>query len=669
MLKRMNIATRACIIITSILLVGFTILWCIVNDKTTNLIQKKIENQMTDSVESRARIISDYVQSAEEFMVAYSKSSEIRNLLLDPENEELQAIAQKYTVEFANVKGVFEGLYVSKPDTVVLAHTSESVVGVQVRKDESLKEFEDSVLSKKELTNLGIIKSPASGNMCISMYYPVYDGEKCLGFVGAAVFSDQMMATLDALVLPGFEESEYVFLNAKTGEYLYNKDEDLLCTVTEEKAYLDILNKVKKEPDSLVDIMEYVDDKGENQVVVYRYIPEREWVFVIKDKRDNIYKDLKGIQNAVSRTCVCISIVIILMLIVTLTALGNKLGKIKNSIKKLGDMDLSSDETIASYTKRGDEVGIICSELEKTCNNLHMYIGEVNAQLSSMANGDFSIGNNMEFAGDFSALKESLQMIQRALSSSFRDLHIITQELVLGSKSVDDTANQLAKAATNASALVEDMDAHVVEISDQLETSNSYAMNAKLQAQEATKLVESSCDKMKELSQALKDIDKSAKDIEVVSNNLEEIAKQTNILALNAMVEASRAGEAGRGFNVVANEIRALAEQSGNASMAAFELISQAITSVEAGLRVGEETSAYLERVVEQTNTIDHSIEQIAEASVSQNTMLSGIQAHLRNMSETVDVTAAMAQQSAAASSQLDGQINSLKENINKFKF
>ena len=137
---------------------------------------------------------------------------------------------------------------------------------------------------------------------------------------------------------------------------------------------------------------------------------------------------------------------------------------------------------------------------------------------------------------------------------------------------------------------------------------------------------------------------------------------------MNALVEASRAGDVGRGFSVVADEIRTLAEQSGEAASNAYDLINKTILSVEEGIRIGEETSAYLEQVVNQTNKIDSAVSRIAESTAAQNDKLQSINDRLDEISESVEVTAAMAEQSAAASIELDDQINSLRDNVNQYR-
>lgn len=82
MLRNMKIATKISIIVTLVLLIGFFGLWKTIDEKTSHLVNQTITNQMTDAVESRAAIINNYVQSAEEYLMAFAQSDEVRNILL-----------------------------------------------------------------------------------------------------------------------------------------------------------------------------------------------------------------------------------------------------------------------------------------------------------------------------------------------------------------------------------------------------------------------------------------------------------------------------------------------------------------------------------------------------------------------------------------------------------
>lgn len=170
-----KLATRIGIITTVITLAGMLLLWRTVSDRVSEIVKNDITNQMTDAVESRAAIINDYVASAEEYMTAFAIGKEVHDLLMDPEDQELLASVQKYTEDFAAVKGIFEGLYIATPETYVLTHTSQQAIGITTRSGESLELFRNTILAQEQLTNSGIMKSPGTGSMILSMYYPIFE--------------------------------------------------------------------------------------------------------------------------------------------------------------------------------------------------------------------------------------------------------------------------------------------------------------------------------------------------------------------------------------------------------------------------------------------------------------------------------------------------------------
>ena len=217
LLVNKKLATRIGIITTGITLLGMLLLWIIVSTNAASVVKNDITNQMTDAVEARAAMIDEYVTSVEEYMTAFALGGEVHELLKSPEDPALLQKAQQYTEDFAAVKGVFEGLYIATPATRVLTHTSKGAIGITTRTGDSLETFRKTILSQRGLTNLGIMKSPGTGSMILSMYYPIFEGEQCIGYVGAGVYASHLMDALLNLDIKGLPDSEYVFLNVDTG--------------------------------------------------------------------------------------------------------------------------------------------------------------------------------------------------------------------------------------------------------------------------------------------------------------------------------------------------------------------------------------------------------------------------------------------------------------------
>ena len=244
-LANKRLATRIGIITSAITLAGMIFLWVFMSTNAASTVRGHITNQMTDAVESRAAIINEYVVSAERYTTAFALGSEVHELLKNPEDPVLLRQAQKYTEDFAAVKGVFEGLYIATPDTHVLTHTSQGAIGMTTRTGDSLKSFQETILAERQLTNLGIMKSPGTGSLILSMYYPIFEGQKCIGYVGAGVYASHLMDSLLNLNIEGLPTSEYVFLNVEDGVYLYHEDEALLNTQTTDPGYQEIIRRIQ----------------------------------------------------------------------------------------------------------------------------------------------------------------------------------------------------------------------------------------------------------------------------------------------------------------------------------------------------------------------------------------------------------------------------------------
>ena len=384
-LKKQKLATQISLLTSVITVAGLLLLWSIVAFNTSATVKANITNQMTDAVKARASIINDYVASAEEYMTAFALGNEVRDLLHDPENPALLNQAQKYTEDFAAAKGTFEGLYIATPETHVRTHTSKSAVGMVTRQGDSLETFRQTILAQPKLTNLGIMKSPGTGAMILSMYYPVFEDGVCIGYVGAGVFASTLMDSLLELEIHGLPNSEYVFINAETGVYLYHEDEELLNTETNDPGYLEIMRRVQSGKSDQPGTYTYRDENGVEQFVVYQYLAERNWIFMIRDNTAEVYHTLAVTRLTVGLVCAAVTALIILCLILMMRRVGRNLVTVENAISKLGRMELAADQELDSLYGREDEIGIIAKTTHALCERLRLTIDDIGRILGEMA--------------------------------------------------------------------------------------------------------------------------------------------------------------------------------------------------------------------------------------------------------------------------------------------
>ncbi len=665
-----KLATRISIITTVITFTGMVLLWFVVSSRVASMVEVNITNQMIDAVESRASIINDYVASAEEYMTAFALGSEVRDVLENPDDAAVLQKAQKYTEDFAAVKGIFEGLYIGTPDTYVLTHTSQGAIGITTRKGESLDEFRNTILSVPELTNLGIMKSPGTGSMILSMYYPLFDGQKCLGFVGAGVYASRLMDVLLDLNIEGLPHTEYVFLNVENGMYLYHEDETMLNTETSDNGYLEILRRIREEGSTQTGTYSYQDENGVDQLVVYKYLKDRNWVFMVRDNVDEVYGEVTDVRVTVGILCAVVEAVIMLVTLLILHREGRELMAMENAIGRLGNLELSADRELESFYGRKDEIGMIALTIHNLCDCLRKTIDDIGRILGEMADGNIAVDvtmNESYYIGDFRVLSESLKSIRTNLTDVMREISQIANQVDSGANQVSAGAQALSQGTSQQKVSINGLVSNITDITAQIQNSSIRCGNASDLVDRAAGYASEADIKIEQLVTATRNIDQSSTQIISIIKTIEDIAFQTNILALNASVEAAHAGEAGKGFAVVSDEVRNLAAKSTEAAHNTSSLISRSIQDVKTGTESTDLVLSAMQVIDECIQSIKAQMDEIAFASTQQSEMITSVENRIKEVSKVIETNSDAAEESAAISNELSGQARTLNQLIGRF--
>ncbi len=671
LLSNQKLATRISIITSAITCLGMLLLWFIVSSRVSSMVENNITNQMIDAVESRASIINDYVASAEEYMTAFALGSEVRDLLADPENPALLQKGQKYTEDFASIKGIFEGLYIGTPSTYILTHTSQGAIGMTTRTGDSLDEFRDTILAKPELTNLGIMKSPGTGSMIISMYYPIFEGQNCIGYVGSGVYASRLMDALLNLDIEGLPNSEYVFLNVENGTYLYHEDEELLNTETTDKGCQEILKQIRSNGSTQAGTYSYRDENGVKQLVVYKYLKDRNWVFMVRDNAAEVYGKVSAVRITVGILCALVEAVIMLATLLILHREGKELMVMEGAISRLGNLELSADRDLEPFYGRTDEIGMIAQTIHHVCDCLRKTIEDIGRILSEMANGNIAVDvvkNEDYYMGDFKVLAQSLKSIRTHLTKVMSDITEIADQVDSGANQVSAGAQALSQGTVQQKDSIDKLVSNMTEITTQIQNSTVRCGNASDLVDRATGYAAEADTKMEQLVVATTNIDKSSTQIGSIIKTIEDIAFQTNILALNAAIEAARAGSAGKGFSVVADEVRNLAAKSAEAASSTNTLIGRSIEDVKTGTESTDLAISAMQVINECIQSIKTLMDEISAASVQQSEMIASVENRIKDVSRVTQANSTAAEESAAISNELSNQARTLNQLIGQFR-
>ncbi len=314
---------------------------------------------------------------------------------------------------------------------------------------------------------------------------------------------------------------------------------------------------------------------------------------------------------------------------------------------------------------------MIAQTTHRVCGCLRQTIDDVGRILGEMANGNLTVDvtrNQDYYIGDFRLLHESLRSIHANLVRVLRDITHVARQVDSSADRVSTGAQALSQGSIEQAASIDGLVTNVTAITSQIQDSSVRCGSASKLVDQATGYAAEADTNMEQLIAATQNIDRSSAQIVAVTKAIEDIAFQTGILALNASVEASHAGSAGKGFSVVAEEVRSLAAKSTEAAQNTNELIKRSIQDVKTGTESTDLAVSTMQRINECIQAIKTLMDEIAAASVQQSEMIAFVENGIKEISTVVQANSSAAQESAEVSMELSGQARSLNSLIGRFQ-
>lgn len=334
-------------------------------------------------------------------------------------------------------------------------------------------------------------------------------------------------------------------------------------------------------------------------------------------------------------------------------------------IRKISGVAIRMSEGDINQTlekDKDDEFGDLIDDFTKMIEN----IGEQAKVAEEVAGGDLTV--NYTPASDKDVMGKALKKMVRENNKNLSVIRDAAARMASGANEVASASNSLAQGTTEQASAIEEITASIEEIA------NGAKLNAE-DANAANELVQNTKDgairgndQMKQMIKAMKDINESSENISKIMKVIDDIAFQTNILALNASVEAARAGVHGKGFAVVADEVRNLASKSAEAAKDSAEMIEDSIKKVEIGSKLAQETAVALEEIQESVENIAKLVSGIATASVNQANSVGQVNAGITQIADVVQTNSATSEECAAASAELSSLAGQLQHAVAKYK-
>lgn len=502
----------------------------------------------------------------------------------------------------------------------------------------------------------------SSGQLELAVGKPVLDGEgEVLYYLVGSYKYDVLNDVLNSINVSANGES---FIVNSDGKVMGNRDTELVYNQIDLAEYTGSEELEKKVVSGESGVMSLSYEK-DSKLISYVPINGANWYLVI-------IVPCNDFMGPAQDSIVVGIILTVLMLVLAVLIIVGFSSRIRKSLKTVtGRIELLEKgdlKTPADIVKTKDETQVLSMALNNTISGINGYISQLSSVLSSISEGNFDVSIEEEFQGDFIQIKDALEKIIVSLNTMLRSVQESSAEVLQTAKTVSESASMVHDGSTEQSNSLMVLTEETRAIEENIREVNDNTRHAGELMEKAKESLSTGDENMKNLLNAMEDIHENAVEINKINKLLEDIAQQTNILALNASVEASRAGEMGKGFAVVAAEVRSLAAQSTESAQHASEVITNSQYAIQHGVRYAKQAAESFEEIENVSNEISKITERLGEAVAVQKDSLENMTDQIEQINEFAQKNLDASYESTTASQRLNKQAEKLQSVSGRFQ-
>ena len=310
----------------------------------------------------------------------------------------------------------------------------------------------------------------------------------------------------------------------------------------------------------------------------------------------------------------------------------------------------------------------LSGDMNRLLSSLTTTVDALTEILGSVANGDLTRELEGDYKGAFADLQAQVNRTILSLRTTTAEMGEATGALAVVSQQISDGSSKLAERTESQAASLEETSATMEQISSAVKANSANSRKAADLAGEARTKAESGKAVVSSAVAAMSDIEKGSTRIAETIAVIDTIASQTNLLALNAAVEAARAGEAGRGFSVVAEEVRDLARKTSDAAKDISAIVDQSGAQVQGGVAEVNRAGAVLEEITASIIEVTERMTDISTASEEQASGIQEISSTVASMDMVTQENVGLADQSRDSADEMQRQLANLQTTMSRFR-
>lgn len=408
---------------------------------------------------------------------------------------------------------------------------------------------------------------------------------------------------------------------------------------------------------------EFVID-GQQLLVAFSPVRGTQWALVIQVPKSD-YNDL--IDEAMVVAGICTLVVLVISILVILRMARSISKPVKNVTRRMIALSDGDLHTEVVNIKSGDELEVMTRTLADTVESVNRYISDIRQVLSGVADGNLQIEPQVEYRGDFTLIRNSLGTILQSMNETITGFRSAAARLASMADELSGQSGQLHEASLEQNQATEALVDEVTHVKEQLVGVTESSDQTRSMTVKITKKVQEANTQMEALSRAMDDISSHAQEITTIAKAIDDIAFQTSILALNASVEAAHAGSAGKGFAIVAEEVKDLAGKSAKAAKSAVEIVASTRDVIQTGVELNASTAESLRSIYGISAEISEISDQLVTAVQGQEKALKCMEERIATISAIADRNLQNAGGTSESSGLLAKEAEELQAQVKKF--